>query len=91
MTPEESQQFEAMKMRISVLEAESAGLQMAVIALIANHPSQRNFHLYLTSLLETQAAAAEGSKGLLKFLSSDQKEAARALVEHLGSVPENKA
>lgn len=88
MTPEESQQFEEMKKRISLLEAESAGLQMAVIALIANHPDQTKFHLYLSRYLEQQAAP--GAQALMKLLSPEQREAARVLVEWLGAIPENK-
>ncbi|MDR0215934.1 MAG: hypothetical protein LBJ15_18325 [Comamonas sp.] len=89
MTPEESQQFEEMKKRINLLEAESAGLQMAVIALIANHPDQTKFHLYLSRYLELQAAPE--AQALMKLLSPAQKETTRTLVEWLGAIPENKS
>lgn len=88
MTPEETQQFMEMKERINLLEAESAGLQMAVIALIANHPDQTKFHLFLSRYLELQAAPE--AQALMKNLSPAQQEATRTLVEWLGAIPENK-
>ncbi|WP_313334055.1 hypothetical protein [Comamonas sp.] len=89
MTPEESEQFEKLQKRIDVLEVESAALQIAVIALIANHPDQTKLHLYLTRYFELHAAPK--AQGLLKFLSDEQQKAARDLVEYLGAIPENKA
>ena len=88
MTPEEVQQFEEMKMRIRVLEAESAGLQIALISLIANHPDQTKLHLYLTRLFEKHAAPK--AQSLLKNLDNQQQETTRLLVESWGAIPPNK-
>lgn len=87
MTPEEVQQFEEMKARISVLEAESAALQIALMSLIANHPDQTKLHLYLTRLYELNAAPK--AQALLKRLDKQQLEATRFLVESWGAIPPN--
>ncbi len=78
----------ALEQKVAVLEVESAAMQIALVTLISTHPNQTTFHLTLTSALETLPTAP--GKGLLQFLSPQQRDDVRTLVETWGSIPGQK-
>jgi hypothetical protein len=88
MEPKDEQRLAALEQKVATLETESAALQIALVALIGTHSDPTRFHLSMTRLLES--APTQPGQGPLQFLSPQQRDAVRDLVESWGTIPAQK-